>query len=54
MHSLLTLLAPVLDPIVRIDFAVVHFFNQFANQQRGHDSRQVHPMSGRTKGVRGR
>ena len=31
MHSLLTLLAPVLDPIVRIDFAVVHFFNQFAN-----------------------
>ena len=32
MHSLLTLLAPVLDPIVRVDFAVVHFINQFANQ----------------------
>src|SRR5258708_12773275 len=31
MHSLLNLLAPILDPIVRFDFAVVQFFNQFAN-----------------------
>lgn len=32
MHSLLNLLAPVLDPIVHFDFAVVRFFNQFANK----------------------
>jgi undecaprenyl-diphosphatase len=31
MHSLLNLLAPILDPIVRFDFAVVQFFNQFAD-----------------------
>lgn len=32
MHALLNLLAPVLDPVVHLDFAVVRFFNQFANR----------------------
>ncbi len=32
MHALLNLLAPVLDPIVHLDFAIVQFFNQFANK----------------------